>query len=78
MGIIKHRMKIGEYALGGIIDIEIDDNAQITIIARDLETKQPVLTGLFSFIQKHKLTMWLENEITSCYYAEKIINKIYY
>lgn len=74
---MKKTFKIGEYALGGIVKVEVDRNAEITVQCCDWNTKQPVLTGIFSFTQKHRLQMWLENEVTSCYYADKIVKSIY-
>lgn len=74
---MKKTFKIGEYAKGGIVKVEVDNNAQITVTCCDFDTGQPILTGLFHFIQKSKLQFWLEDEVTTPYYADKIINSIY-
>ena len=74
---MRKTFKIGEYALGGIVTVEVDNNAQITVQCKDWETKQPILTGLFDFVDKYKLQMWLEDEVTTAYYADKIIKSIY-
>jgi hypothetical protein len=75
--VLKKRMEIGEWALGGIVDIEMDSNARIKIKARDWDTKEVLISEVFNFVDKFKLQMWLEMEITSAYYADKIINEIY-
>jgi len=69
--------KIGEYALGGIVETEIDQNARITIRCKDWNTKKIVLEKTFDFVDKSKLMFWLEDEVTSYYYTEKIMKSLY-
>lgn len=68
--------KIGEYALGGIIKIETDTNANINVEVRDWDDQSLVERKKFSFVDKFKIQMYLE-EVTTSYYADKIMNHIY-
>ena len=73
----KTTFKIGEYAVGGIVEVSIDENARITIKCKNWDTKKVVLEKDFAFVDKSKLAIWLEDEVTSYYYAEKIMKSIY-
>jgi len=68
--------KIGEYALGGIIKIATDTNANINVEVRDWDDQSLVERKKFSFVDKFKIQMYLE-EVTTSYYADKIMNHIY-
>jgi len=68
--------KIGEYALGGIIKVITDKNANIKIEVRDWDDKSLVQSETFSFVDKFKVQMYLE-DVTTSYYADKIMAKIY-
>ena len=68
--------RIGEYALSGIIKVIVDDNARIKIENRDWDDKSLVQAKIFDFVDKFKVQMYLE-DVTSSYYAEKVMNWIY-
>jgi hypothetical protein len=68
--------RIGEYALGGIIKVIVDKNARIKIENRDWDDKSLVQSEIFDFVDKNKVEMYLE-EVTSSYYADKVMNWIY-
>jgi hypothetical protein len=68
--------RIGEYALGGIIKLIVDKNARITIQNRDWDDGSLVQAKTFDFVDKFKVQMYLE-EVTSSYYADKVMNWIY-
>jgi hypothetical protein len=68
--------RIGEYAIGGIIKVIVDDNARIKIENRDWDDKSLVQSKIFDFVDKFKVQMYLE-EVTSSYYADKVMNWIY-
>ena len=68
--------RIGEYALGGIIKVIVDGNARIKIENRDWDDKSLVQSEIFDFVDKFKVQMYLE-DVTSSYYAEKVMNWIY-
>jgi len=71
------QFKIGEYAIGGIIKVDVKDN-KVTIDALDYVTKKPVP---FVKCQFHKEEQWemykYLSDITTHYYADKILNHIY-
>jgi hypothetical protein len=69
--------KIGEYAVGGIVRIDTDNNANIRVRCLDWHSKKTVLDETFKFVDKFKLQMYLEDEVTSCFYADKIMKSIY-
>ena len=69
--------KIGESAVGGIVRIDTDQNANIRVRCQNWHSKKTVLDKTFSFVEKSKLQFWLEDEVTTCYYADKIIKSIY-
>lgn len=68
---------IGEYAVGGRIVVTV--NAQeIKISAKDWDTKQVVEERTFPInADKFDVQLYLEDEITSSYYTEKIMDFIY-
>lgn len=67
--------KIGEYAIGGLINVQ-NKGKLIRIEAQDWEDKTPILTGYYSKEDKNGLMNFL-NELTSYYHAEKIFNYIH-
>lgn len=71
------QFKIGEYAIGGIIKVIIYDNI-VSIDALDYTTKKsiPFIKESFNLNDKHKIDSYL-NELTSCYYSNKILEYIY-
>jgi len=75
----KSKIQIGEYAIGGLITTEIFtrnsvDRVQIT--ACDMETKQPIKSMICDLAHLEQAQIWLEDEITSFFYSEMIINQI--
>ena len=69
--------KIGEYAVGGIIRVEITGKV-IQIKALDYNTKEEVQTGTTDTTDlnaERKVDNFL-NELTSYYYAEKVMKWI--
>jgi hypothetical protein len=72
----KKQFKIGEYALGGIIDVQTNDKIKtIEIQARDFRTKAIVRSNTFAQANIEMMDDYL-NELTSYYYAEKVLNWI--
>ena len=73
----KKRFKIGESAMGGIIDVEIYGKL-IKIEAKDWTTKKVVSSGS-AMTDEDNCTMKVENylcELTTLYYACKLIDWI--
>ena len=75
----KNKIIIGEYAVGGLITTEIFtrntvDRVQIT--ACDMKTKQPIKSMICDLTHLEQAQFWLEDEITSFYYSEIVINEI--
>ena len=71
------QFKIGEYAIGGIIDITINKN-ELTIKALDWDTKESISGRIFDangVDSYHIVLEWL-NELTSHYYADKCMEYI--
>ena len=69
--------KIGEYAVGGIIKVEITGKV-IQVKALDYNTKEVVESGTTDTTDpsaERKIDNFL-NELTSYYYAEKVLNWI--
>lgn len=66
--------KIGEYAVGGIIKVDISENT-ITIQALDWNTKKSVDSETFTMDDINGMDGYL-NELTSSYYAGKIMDWI--
>jgi hypothetical protein len=76
----KKQFKIGEYARGGIIQVETT-KTKVTIQALDWYTKEPIYIGEVEVERGYEYNTdsnILEhlNCLTSAYYAEKIINWI--
>ncbi len=67
--------KIGEYAIGGIISIQKDKNF-VTIQALDYNTKKPASPKIQCSIYSSASYSEVLHELTSSYYAEKIIEFI--
>lgn len=72
--------KIGEYAVGGIIKVDIDNKSgvaggEVAISALDWNTKQPVQGTRFVATNFNGIDNYL-NELTSSYYAGKIMEWI--
>ena len=74
--------KIGEYAVGGIIEVSIEEititSARIVIRALDWNTKEIVLTDSAMSDEENVRSTLIEslNEFTSYYHAEKIFDWI--
>jgi hypothetical protein len=69
--------KIGEYAIGGIIQVTISEN-KIEIGALDWNTKRVIKKELFTCMDSSwrlRVSEYLE-DLTSYYYAEKILTWI--
>jgi len=71
--------KIGEYAIGGIITVRIIDTI-VGINALDWNTKKVVMNNTFQVHDFHgcnysEIDNYL-NELTSSYYADRILNWI--
>lgn len=71
------QFKIGEYAIGGIIDVTIKDN-EITIQCLDYNTKEKVCGMLFDAngVDSDYAISETLHEYTSSYYAEKVFDWI--
>jgi len=71
---MKHTFKIGEHALGGIVNCELKDD-RFTVQCVDQNTNDIVLSGIFTIPQdKQKLFVWLGCDVTSSYHADKILD----
>ena len=69
--------KIGEYAVGGIIQVRTTSNS-INIDALDWNSKQKIMGREFQ-VRAMNLTNEIDNylnELTSSYYAEKVLDFI--
>lgn len=66
---------IGEYAIGGRVKVTISDFT-ITIKCLDWDTRETVLTAEFSISDKNHIGLWLECEVTTAYYSDKIMKWI--
>jgi hypothetical protein len=71
------QFKIGEYAIGGIIKVTVNNNS-VNIEALDYYSKKnlPGYSSKFDKNERYEIDDFL-NELTSCYYADKIIEFIY-
>ena len=72
--------KIGEYAVGGIIKVDIDNKSgvqggEVAISALDWNTKRPVQGTRFVATNINGIDEYL-NELTSSYYAEMVMKWI--
>jgi hypothetical protein len=72
---MKKQFKIGECAIGGIIAIDKTKTA-VKIEALDYYDKNIILSSQYDLSEKHNINNFL-NELTSCYYADKITEYIY-
>lgn len=70
------QFKIGEYAIGGIIKVS-KVKGSVTIQALDWNTKKPVRGDFFYMHEHYRIHEYL-NELTSSYYADKLIDYIYF
>jgi hypothetical protein len=71
---MKHTFNIGEFAVGGIVNCELEDD-RFTVQCVDEITKDILLSGIFTIPQdKQKLFVWLGCDVTSSYYADKILD----
>ena len=71
------QFKIGEYAIGGIIDVTICNN-EIVIKALDWDTKDVILSKTFDskgMDSDYAILEWT-NELTSSYYSDEVFNYI--
>jgi hypothetical protein len=74
---MKKQFKIGEYAIGGIIAIETKNDV-MKIEALDYVSKNVVMEDKFH-MQNYNFINQIDsflNELTTSYYADKIINYI--
>ena len=69
--------KIGEYAVGGIIKVDLNGNA-LSIKALDYNSKKEVVGGNFmtNEYDAYWKTLSYLNELTSSYYAHKVMEFI--
>jgi hypothetical protein len=67
--------KIGEYAIGGIIKVTVR-NFDVKIQALDWNTKQVVEERDFHNVPFDDIEFYLEDQVTSSYYAGKIMEFI--
>jgi len=69
---MKKTFKIGEAALGGILECELIENI-FTVSCKDFITKEPVETGIFAIPKdRDELVIWLNCDVTTSYHADKI------
>jgi hypothetical protein len=73
----RKRFKIGEYALGGIIDVKLYDN-RIEVIALEWnDPREAVMKEVFDFPwSMDKIEYWIDAQLTNSYYASKITDWI--
>ena len=73
----KKSFKIGEYAVGGIIQVELKGK-MLSVKALDYYSKNEVVSGsiLTDEYDAYWKTMNYLNELTSSYYADKIMEFI--
>lgn len=71
------QFKIGEYAVGGIIEVDVvGDN--VWIDALDYNTKRPIPFVRECFKKRDRMHIDdMLHRLTSSYYADKILNHIY-
>lgn len=71
------QFKIGEYAVGGIIKVDIQGD-NVWIDALDYNTKRPIpfVREQFKLRERWEIDEML-NKLTSSYYADKILTYIY-
>ena len=73
----KKQFKIGEYAVGGIIEVTIVKNL-VTIKALDYYSKESLMGRIFKVGETDTFAIVLEwlHELTSSYYADKCMEYI--
>jgi len=74
---MRKKFKVGEYCLGGELQV-ISNKNTLTVNAIDYEHRDVILSKVFTLpncLNNYELSEYLE-ELTSCYYAEQIINYI--
>lgn len=73
---MKKQFKIGEYAYGGIISVEVNSD-KIIIDALDYRTNKPMpfSRDVFSINDINDVDDYL-NDLTTSYYADKILTEI--
>jgi len=73
---MKKQFKIGEYAYGGIISVEVNSD-KIIIDALDYHTNKPMpfSRDVFSINDINDVDDYL-NDLTTSYYADKILTEI--
>jgi len=70
---MKKTFKIGESALGGILECELKENI-FTVACKDWNTKEPIESGIFTIPKDlADLDVWLSCDVTTSYYADKIL-----
>lgn len=72
---MKKTFKIGEYAVGGIVTVDIKKDGAITIKALEYTSKAFVQGRTFLTFNHFNVVMYL-NELTSSYYADTIMEWI--
>jgi hypothetical protein len=72
---MKKQFKLGENAIGGIISINKTKTA-VKIETLDYHDKHIILTANYDINEKYEINNYL-NELTSCYYADKITEFIF-
>lgn len=71
------QFKIGEYAVGGIIKVDVKGD-KVIIDALDYVTKKPVPFCKEEFHKTEQLEMYQSlTRMTTDYYADKILNYIF-
>ena len=68
------QFKIGEYAVGGIIKVS-KAKGHVNIEALDWNTKEVIISRRFFDWGEEAMSNHL-NDLTSCYYADKILDYI--
>lgn len=75
-GVMKRTYDIGECCVYGTVKVHYEDNERIVVRFYDYKTENVKESAIFSFVDKFKLQMYLEDNMTS-YYADKIMNDFY-
>lgn len=71
------QFKIGEYALGGIIKVDVN-KSKVVIDALDYNTKKSVPFTKQQFDKQEQIEMYdYLTQLTTHYYADKILNYIF-
>jgi hypothetical protein len=75
-GTISKTFHIGEYCVHGTLKVYVDHNANIRFSFYDYKTNNLKEQQQFSFVDKFKIQMYLEDHM-SAYYADKVMNTFY-